>query len=111
VGWLEEADRHGTGHRDEILRIARSTGWTHAEAVFDGGTIVRDLLTSGIGEIRALWLVTEWTPAGRFSGAVFSDRREGRERNAWSLKGARNSVESFLREAPVSSSTASRAHS
>lgn len=100
-----------TGHRDDILRIALSAGWTHAEAVLDGGTIVRDLFTSDIGEMRALWLVTEWTPAGRFSGAVFYDRRVGRERNAWSLKGARNSVESFLREAPMNSSTAPRAHS
>lgn len=95
-----------TGRRAEILRTARSTGWTHAEEVFDSGTIIRDQLTSAAGEIRALWLVTEWTPEGRYAGAVFTDRREARERNAWSLHGERNSVEPFLREAPVGSSTA-----
>ncbi|HEX6239168.1 MAG TPA: hypothetical protein VFZ68_18360 [Acidimicrobiales bacterium] len=94
-----------------MLDIAQSTGWTHAEAVFDGGTIICDLFASEVGEIRALWLATEWTPSGRFSGAVFFDRREGRERNAWSLGGARNSLESFLRQAPAGASISRRAHS
>jgi hypothetical protein len=90
-----------TGRRDEIPRIAAATGWAHEDARLDGGKIIRDLFSSDVGQVRAVWVVTEWTSTGRFAGAVFSDRRQSKDRNAWSLRGARNSLESFLREAPV----------
>ena len=92
-----------TGLRDDIIHTATRTGWTHDELSADDGAIIRDLFTSDIGQIRAVWLVTEWTPTGRFGGAVFSDRREHKDRNVWSLQGERNSLESFLQEAPVRS--------
>ena len=41
----------------------------------------------GVGDVRAVWIVTPWSEGGRYAGAVFSDERDGKTLNVWRIEG------------------------
>jgi hypothetical protein len=85
-----------------VIALAERTGWSHTSSSFDAGAVIRDTFGSQAGDIRVYWIRTTWAPDGRYAGAIYHDRRDGIERNAWSLDGKRpNSLTSFLREGPL----------
>jgi len=86
--------------RLNVLKTARNAGWKTDSAVFDDGNIIRDIFTSELGSLRAVWLRTPWSLSGRWAGSIFSDRRTGQDRNVWKVTGTGGVLE-LLSSAPV----------
>lgn len=49
--------------RPDVLDWASEYGWTHDEAHYDDGQIVRDIFTKGELQVRAVWLSTPFSDA------------------------------------------------
>jgi hypothetical protein len=71
--------------RSNVIKVALLHGWQHDYETFDDGNIIRDLFTSDLGQVRAVWLRTPWSDAGRWTGSIFSEKATHTERNVWKV--------------------------
>jgi hypothetical protein len=85
-----------TDRRPDVIKWAATHGWSHDEATFDEGQIVRDVFTKEGMELRAIWLSTPFSDAMWARGLLLRPKRPPLTVPRVTSSGARASLEALL---------------